>query len=109
MQICRLSTVPPKQKTPKAIDKVMEYMNNLDQVAFRCGFILKKVMDPISTGHLELRIRNPNDNPSLTFNYFKDLQDLQRCVQGIQIRKLLNQSLSLNSDMIICLGHYFST
>ncbi|OMO63774.1 hypothetical protein COLO4_32224 [Corchorus olitorius] len=26
----------------------------------------------------------PNDNPSVTFNYFKDPQDLQRCVQGIQ-------------------------
>ncbi|KAE8672483.1 hypothetical protein F3Y22_tig00111841pilonHSYRG00341 [Hibiscus syriacus] len=46
------------------------------EAAFRGG--------PISTGHLELRTRNPNENPSLTFNYFKDSQDLQRCVQGIQ-------------------------
>lgn len=83
-KIGQLSTVPPKQRTPEAIDKTVEYMNNLDQAAFRGGFILEKVMGPISTGHLELRTRNPNDNPSVTFNYFKDPQDLQRCVQGIQ-------------------------
>ncbi|KAE8717189.1 hypothetical protein F3Y22_tig00110057pilonHSYRG00175 [Hibiscus syriacus] len=54
------------------------------EAAFRGGFIIEKVMGPIWTGHLELRTRNPNDNPSATFNYFKDSQDLQRCVQGIQ-------------------------
>ena len=84
MQIGQLSTVPPKEKTPEAIDKAVEYMNNLDQAAFRGGFILEKIMGPISTGHLELRTRNLNDNPSVTFNYFKDPQDLQTCVQGIQ-------------------------
>nr|KJB25747.1 hypothetical protein B456_004G207200 [Gossypium raimondii] len=68
----------------------VEYMNNLDETTFRGGFILEKVMGPISTGHLELRTRNPNDNPSVTFNYFKDPQDLQRCVQGIQtIEKII--------------------
>ncbi|XWS38426.1 hypothetical protein CRYUN_Cryun19dG0130500 [Craigia yunnanensis] len=89
-KIGQLSTVPPKQRTPEAIDKAVEYMNNLDQADFRGGFILEKVTGPISTGHLELRTRNLNDNPSVTFNYFKDPQDLQRCVQGIQtIEKII--------------------
>ncbi|XVF52809.1 hypothetical protein PTKIN_Ptkin05aG0048500 [Pterospermum kingtungense] len=88
----KLSTVPPKQRTQDAIDKALEYINNLDQVAFRGGFILEKVMGPISTGHLELRTRNPNDNPSVTFNYFKDPQDLQRCVQGIKIIEKIVES-----------------
>ncbi|KAF2313219.1 hypothetical protein GH714_009835 [Hevea brasiliensis] len=85
VEIGQLSTVPPKQRTPEAIAKAIELMNNLDQAAFRGGFILEKIMGPISTGHLELRTRNPNDNPSVTFNYFKEPQDLQRCVQGISI------------------------
>lgn len=85
MQIGQLSTVPAKQRTPEAIAKAIELMSNLDQQAFRGGFILEKIMGPISTGHLELRTRNPNDNPSVTFNYFKEPQDLQRCVDGIQI------------------------
>lgn len=76
--------MPPKQRTQEAINKVVETMSTLDQTAFQGGFILEKVMGPISTGHLELVTRNPNDNPSVTFNYFKESEDLQRCVQGIK-------------------------
>ncbi|WRX18145.1 Glucose-methanol-choline oxidoreductase [Theobroma cacao] len=89
-KIGQLSTVPPKQRSPEAIAKAVEYSRNQDEPAFRGGFILEKIMGPISTGHLELRTRNLNDNPSVTFNYFKDPQDLQRCVQGIQtIQKIV--------------------
>ncbi|KAE8712867.1 hypothetical protein F3Y22_tig00110223pilonHSYRG00259 [Hibiscus syriacus] len=62
-KIGRLSTVPPKQRTPEAIAEAIEYMNSLDQIALQGGFILEKIMDPISTGHLELQTRDPNDNP----------------------------------------------
>ncbi|PQQ14270.1 protein HOTHEAD [Prunus yedoensis var. nudiflora] len=89
-KIGQLSTVPPKQRTPEALAKAVEYMNSLEAPAFRGGFILEKVMGPISTGHLELRTRNPNDNPSVTFNYFKDPLDLERCIQGIEtIEKII--------------------
>lgn len=60
-------------------------MQALDERAFTGGFILEKIMGPLSTGHLELRTKNPNDNPSVTFNYFKEPEDLQRCVKGIGI------------------------
>lgn len=83
LQIGQLSTVPPKERTPEAIAKAVELMDSLNQTAFMGGFILEKIMGPVSTGHLELRTLNVNDNPSVTFNYFKDPIDLQRCVQGI--------------------------
>ncbi|GMY30194.1 protein HOTHEAD [Fagus crenata] len=82
-KIGQLSTVPPKERTPEALAKAVELEENLEEAAFRGGFILEKIMGPLSRGHLELLTRNPNDNPSVTFNYFKEPQDLQRCVQGI--------------------------
>ncbi|KAJ1398105.1 Glucose-methanol-choline oxidoreductase, N-terminal [Sesbania bispinosa] len=82
-KIGQLSTVPPKQRTPEALTKAIESMEALDQAAFQGGFILEKIMGPLSTGHLELRTRNPNDNPIVTFNYFQDPRDLERCVQGL--------------------------
>lgn len=84
MQIGQLSTVPPKQRTPKALAHAIAAMGALDPISFRGGFILEKIMGPISTGHLELITKNPNDNPSVTFNYFRDPQDLARCVDGLR-------------------------
>ncbi|KAH7549495.1 hypothetical protein ACOSQ2_025941 [Xanthoceras sorbifolium] len=93
-KIGQLSKVPPKQRTPEAITKAVEYMKALDDAAFRGGFILEKIMGPISTGHLELQTRNLNDNPSVTFNYFKEAEDLQKCVQGIEIIEKVIESKS---------------
>ncbi|CAA2986226.1 HOTHEAD-like isoform X1 [Olea europaea subsp. europaea] len=84
-KIGQLSTVPPKQRTPEALAKAIEAMEALEPAVFRGGFILEKIMGPISTGHLELRTKNPSDNPSVTFNYFKEPKDLQRCVNGLKI------------------------
>lgn len=85
MQIGQLSTVPPKQRTPEALAQAIDSMKALAPAAFQGGFILEKVMGPVSTGHLELRNKNPNDNPIVTFNYFKNPQDLQRCVDGLKV------------------------
>jgi len=51
---------------------------------FKGGVIVEKIMGPRSTGHLELLTTNPNDNPSVTFNYFKDPEDLRMCVEGMK-------------------------
>ncbi|XP_024994322.1 protein HOTHEAD-like isoform X1 [Cynara cardunculus var. scolymus] len=96
-QIGQLSTVPPKQRTQEAIDKAVEDMKALPQSAFVGGFILEKIMGPISTGHIELTSRNPNDNPTVTFNYFKDPRDLQRCVDGIKIIEKVIESKAFSS------------
>uniref|UniRef100_A0A5B6YFU4 Glucose-methanol-choline oxidoreductase N-terminal domain-containing protein n=1 Tax=Davidia involucrata TaxID=16924 RepID=A0A5B6YFU4_DAVIN len=95
-KIGQLSTVPPKQRTPEAIAKAVESMSNLDEAVFRGGFILEKIMGPLSTGHLELRNRNPNENPSVTFNYFKEPEDLQRCVEGIRTIERIIESKSFS-------------
>jgi choline dehydrogenase len=85
LQTGQLATVPPKQRTPEAIARAMEAVRQLDDSALRGGFILEKVLGPLSTGHLELRNRNPDDNPAVTFNYFSHPEDLRRCVAGLSV------------------------
>lgn len=48
------------------------------------GFFIQKINGPLSTGELKIEYLNPTDNPSVTFNYFKDPKDLQKCVYGIK-------------------------
>ncbi|KAM7266530.1 hypothetical protein ACFE04_004427 [Oxalis oulophora] len=61
-----------------------ETVSAVVNATLRGGVILEKVMGPFSSGHLLLRNRNPNDNPSVTFNYFQEPEDLRRCVQGMR-------------------------
>uniref|UniRef100_A0ACD5UEG1 Uncharacterized protein n=1 Tax=Avena sativa TaxID=4498 RepID=A0ACD5UEG1_AVESA len=93
-QIGQLATVPPKQRTPEAIARAADAMSRLDDAAFRGGFILEKVMGPASTGHLELRNLNPDDNPAVTFNYFSHPEDLRRCVDGLTLIERVIRSKS---------------
>ncbi|KAI3432105.1 GMC_OxRdtase_N domain-containing protein [Psidium guajava] len=82
-QIGRPGTMPPP---------VRGFVN----VSLQGGLILEKIKGPISKGHLELRTTNPKHNPSVTFNYFKDPEDLRRCVQGMKtiIDVLNSQAMS---------------
>ncbi|KAK8521330.1 hypothetical protein V6N13_077440 [Hibiscus sabdariffa] len=48
------------------------------------GIIVKKVAHPLSTGYIELRSTDPNETPRVRFNYFKEPEDLRKCVQGMQ-------------------------
>ncbi|CAD6243012.1 unnamed protein product [Miscanthus lutarioriparius] len=82
-QTGQLATVPPKERTPEAIARAVEAMSQVPDAALRGGFILEKVLGPQSTGHLALRNLNPDDNPSVRFNYFAHPDDLRRCVAGI--------------------------
>ncbi|KAL7111603.1 hypothetical protein ACP275_05G099900 [Erythranthe tilingii] len=95
-KIGQLSTVPPKQRSPEALAQAIEAMEALDPTAFRGGFLLEKIMGPISTGHLHLRNRNPNDNPSITFNYFNEPEDLSRCVDGLRVIESVIQSAAFS-------------
>lgn len=67
--------------TTEAMAKAADAIVN---ATIRGGVILEKIMGPISTGHLELRNTNPDDNPEVTFNYFKEPEDLNRCVEGMR-------------------------
>lgn len=71
-------------------------MRFLPRSAFVGGFILEKIMGPLSRGHLELRSRNPNDNPAVTFNYFQDPGDLEKCVEGIKTIERVIESRSFS-------------
>ncbi|XP_022851165.1 protein HOTHEAD-like [Olea europaea var. sylvestris] len=95
-KIGQLSTVPPKERTPDALAKAIDAMQQLEPEAFIGGFILEKIIGPISTGNLLLRSKNPNDNPSVTFNYFKEPQDLQRCIDGFKIIENVVESKSFS-------------
>ncbi|XP_062227446.1 protein HOTHEAD-like [Phragmites australis] len=91
-QTGQLATVPPKQRTPEAIARAAEAMSQLNDTSFRGGFILEKILGPLSTGHLELRNRDPDDNPAVTFNYFSHPEDLRRCVAGLSVIERVIQS-----------------
>uniref|UniRef100_A0A6N2NHL6 Glucose-methanol-choline oxidoreductase N-terminal domain-containing protein n=1 Tax=Salix viminalis TaxID=40686 RepID=A0A6N2NHL6_SALVM len=120
-EIGQLSTIPPEQRTPEAIQAYIRRKKDIPYEAFRGGFILEKIAHPISTGQLKLISTNAEDNPSVTFNYFKHPHDLQSCVDGIRMvikmvqsehftnftqfdkqttDKILNMSASANVNLI---------
>ncbi|GAU15483.1 hypothetical protein TSUD_45200 [Trifolium subterraneum] len=74
----------PHEFTPEAMKSFANIIRSLDNSTLKGGVILEKIMGPRSTGHLELLTTNPNDNPSVTFNYFKDPEDLRMCVEGMK-------------------------
>ncbi|KAJ9566590.1 hypothetical protein OSB04_002556 [Centaurea solstitialis] len=63
-------------------------MNNLLTLLFVVlymgGFIFEKINSPVSHGDLKLRNLDPSANPSVTFNYYKESKDLQKCVGGVK-------------------------
>ncbi|CAN8244601.1 unnamed protein product [Cochlearia groenlandica] len=60
-------------------------------VMINLGMMGQKVNRPASRGHMELRNTNPNDNPSVTFNYYQEPEDLNKCVEGLNtIIKVIN-------------------
>ncbi|KAL0785339.1 hypothetical protein Bca101_001585 [Brassica carinata] len=46
--------------------------------------MVQKVAGPVSRGYLELRNMNPEDNPSVTFNYYQEPEDLNKCIEGLK-------------------------
>lgn len=66
------------------MNSIADTIVSLANPTLKGGVILEKIMGPKSTGHLELLTTDPNDNPSVTFNYFKDPEDLKMCVEGMK-------------------------
>ncbi|KAL3343839.1 hypothetical protein AABB24_027389 [Solanum stoloniferum] len=91
-EIGQLSTIPPKQRTVEAIEAYRRSKKNIPHEAFRGGFILEKIALPLSRGNISLVTTNPDDNPSITFNYFSHPRDLKRCVNGIRIVEKIAKS-----------------
>uniref|UniRef100_A0A1D1ZKZ1 Protein HOTHEAD n=1 Tax=Anthurium amnicola TaxID=1678845 RepID=A0A1D1ZKZ1_9ARAE len=83
-EIGQLSTLPPKRRTREAIQAYVDGKRDLPREAFQGGFILEKIVGPLSRGHLSLVNTDAGANPSVTFNYFRHPYDLRRCVYGIR-------------------------
>ncbi|XP_057978456.1 protein HOTHEAD [Malania oleifera] len=119
-EVGQLSTIPPMKRTPQAVQAYINRKRDLPHEVFMGGFILEKIATPISTGQLRLMNTNVDENPSVSFNYFKNPYDLQRCVDGIRMvekvvrskhfenftcdkytmDKLLNMSVTANVNLI---------
>ncbi|EPS62089.1 hypothetical protein M569_12703, partial [Genlisea aurea] len=91
-EIGQLSTIPPKERSHAKIHEFRERKRCLPREAFQGGFILEKLATPLSKGGISLKNTNVDDNPSITFNYFKHPADLARCVDGIRIVEKMLQS-----------------
>ncbi|KAK1281757.1 Protein HOTHEAD [Acorus calamus] len=83
-QIGQLSTVPPKQSTLEMARAYAESKATLPKECCRGGSILAKIKGPLSTGELGLLNLDADEGPSVTFNYFNNPLDLQRCVYGVR-------------------------
>uniref|UniRef100_A0A6N2KHK9 Glucose-methanol-choline oxidoreductase N-terminal domain-containing protein n=1 Tax=Salix viminalis TaxID=40686 RepID=A0A6N2KHK9_SALVM len=79
-----MQTGQPSAVTAEAMSRATETLNSLVAETLQGGVILEKVIGPVSSGELKLRTTNPDDNPSVRFNYFKEPEDLDRCVQGMR-------------------------
>ncbi|KAM3682374.1 hypothetical protein ACJW31_12G068400 [Castanea mollissima] len=79
-----LFTNQPFTVPKKAIAEAAEITNAIAN-NFKGGVIVEKSQVPSpQASYLELRITNLNDNPAVTFNYFKEPEDLMRCVLGMR-------------------------
>lgn len=79
-----MQTDIPSLVTPETVAEAVETVNSYLNGTIRAGVIVEKIMGPRSTGHLRLRTLDADDNPSVTFNYFQEPEDLVRCVQGMR-------------------------
>ncbi|KAI4347488.1 hypothetical protein L6164_008298 [Bauhinia variegata] len=70
--------------SPEAMQSFADTIRSFANPTLKGGVILEKIMGPLSTGHLELITTSPDDNPSVTFNYFKEPEDLRMCVEGMR-------------------------
>ncbi|KAH7855625.1 hypothetical protein Vadar_026896 [Vaccinium darrowii] len=71
-------------QTAQNFTQLPNELNPLLNPDIQVGIIVEKTAGPLSTGHMELQTRDPNDNPQVTFNYFQHPLDLKRCVQGMK-------------------------
>ncbi|XP_042389694.1 protein HOTHEAD-like [Zingiber officinale] len=63
---------------------------------FQGGVVGEKLARPLSRGYLRLKNLDPEDNPSVTYNYFTEPEDLRTCVEALQtvMRVIDTQALS---------------
>ncbi|MFS8013512.1 putative glucose-methanol-choline oxidoreductase, FAD/NAD(P)-binding domain superfamily [Helianthus anomalus] len=95
------------------LDKIKSIIGqrfDLDLTGLNGGLILEKVTGPLSSGNLELVTTNPDENPKVTFNYFKEPGDLQTCVAGLEtiVKVLESEPLSKFRDPLLSVQDLFA-
>ncbi|XP_057527349.1 protein HOTHEAD-like [Amaranthus tricolor] len=83
-QASQSSDGPKVITTQGDLERAIEYMHSLLNGTVHGGVLLEKVAGPKSSGYLHLATLDPNDNPSVRFNYFQDPEDLEKCVMGMK-------------------------
>ncbi|XP_051138306.1 protein HOTHEAD-like [Andrographis paniculata] len=86
-------TVPPPFILPENL--IIPGLNISSNIPV--GVIGEKTKGPFSKGYMELTSLDPNENPKVTFNYFKDRRDLERCVKGMEIIGRVVESRAMSS------------
>ncbi|KAJ8437955.1 hypothetical protein Cgig2_033688 [Carnegiea gigantea] len=91
--------------------KAYQLLDTSGNATFYASLILEKTMGPISSGHLHLKTKNPEDNPSVTFNYFKEEADLTRCIKGMEtiIKVIESKSFSKFRDPTVAVQDLLTT
>ncbi|KAJ7530655.1 hypothetical protein O6H91_14G012700 [Diphasiastrum complanatum] len=89
------TTVPPMNRSRALTDQIMSQLraiqNTAPSLSSQIGFILEKVIGPLSNGDLRLNTTDIRDNPLVRFNYFSQPQDLDRCIRGMRaIERVIN-------------------
>ncbi|XP_050387854.1 protein HOTHEAD [Argentina anserina] len=74
----------PFKAVPEAMAIAADTVNAVVNQTLRAGVILEKITGPLSRGHLALRNLDPDDTPFVTFNYFKETEDLRKCIEGMR-------------------------
>lgn len=82
--------VPSQRINPNAVTSVYKKFLSLQPQIFqelrdRVGFLLVKVSGPASKGRLWLKSKSVTDNPAVSFNYFKEKEDIDKCVKGMKV------------------------
>ncbi|ESQ43338.1 hypothetical protein EUTSA_v10015735mg, partial [Eutrema salsugineum] len=67
----------------QSIAKLLKSLDLGFKVAINANGMVQKVTGPASRGYMELQNTNPDDNPSVTFNYYQEPEDLNKCVEGL--------------------------
>ncbi|XP_042397355.1 protein HOTHEAD-like [Zingiber officinale] len=69
---------------PESSRAQISNQGNQNSYSFQGGIIAEKLAKPLSRGYLRLKTLDPEDNPSVTYNYFMKPEDLGTCLEAMQ-------------------------
>ncbi|VFQ92474.1 unnamed protein product [Cuscuta campestris] len=94
-----IETISGLSLVPEAVQALTQAGVNMSfpDMKMQGGIFFSKLNKTFSQGHMELKSKDPNDNPTVTFNYFQDPRDVRTCVRGRQVLRKVFESESFAS------------